>query len=279
MARRDQVDVQRLNAPPQGISDLYHRIVRLDWHTLIGGALLVYLFINIIFGSIYYLLRDGLQPNDLGFLDSCFFSVHTFSTVGYGSVVPKSLSVNLVTVLETFIGLVFMALLTGLFFSKFSRPTAKFIFTDKMLVTNHRGKLALLFRIANSRSNRVMDAQITLTAIYDEITPEGISYRRLEDLTLDRGHTPIFILSFTCAHFIEPGSLSEKLISQLKNGSKVEFLVSIRGLDDTFGQTIHQSSLYSYARIQEGGQFEDFLHIGADGSRTVNFHHFDKIKN
>ena len=38
------------------------------------------------------------------------------------------------------------------------------------------------FRVANVRSNRVMDASMTLVALHTEHSAEGISYRRIEDL-------------------------------------------------------------------------------------------------
>jgi inward rectifier potassium channel len=272
------IAVQKRNAPHAWLDDTYYRLIRLKWHYLIAATFGFYIGCNLIFGSIYYLFRDGLRPSDLSFLDCCFFSVHTFSTVGYGSISPVSLSVNLLTTLETFVGLIFMALLTGLFFSKFAQPSARFIFTNKFLFTKHYGRNALIFRVANIRSNRVMDAEVKVTALYDEINNEGILYRRLEELPLERAHTPIFLLSLTCVHFVEAGSRSEDMLARLKRGENVEFLVSVRGLDETFGQTIYSTAMYRAADLVEGGQFADILTIHADGTRIIDFSEFDKMK-
>jgi inward rectifier potassium channel len=278
MARQDPFKIIRLNAPTQGLADVYYQLLRVKWRYLLGGAFFFYVGINVVFGAVYYNFRAGLNPANLSFLECCFFSVHTFSTVGYGSVAPVSLVVNLITVFETFIGLVSIAMLTGLFFSKFSQPSARFIFTNKLLVTDHMGQSALVFRIANIRSNRVMDADVNLTALYDHRTPEGVHYRRLVDLSLERSRTPIFALSFTCAHMFEKDSFTSTLLQKIKSGENVQFLASIRGLDDTFGQTIHLTKMYESKDLQEGGQFKDILSVDSQGVRTINFANFDALQ-
>jgi inward rectifier potassium channel len=278
MARPNNLRIEKRNVPPDGLIDLYYRLLRLRWIYLLSVAFLVYIGVNLFFGLIFFSLHSGLNPPNLGFWDCCFFSVHTFSTVGYGSISPVSIPVHLVTVIETFIGLVFMALLTGLFFSKFSQPSARFLFTEKILLSTHQGRPALIFRVANVRSNRVMDAEISLTTLFDEVTKEGVPFRRLEDLLLERDHTPVFALSFTAVHYIEPGSLAEKLLAVQAKGENVEFLASVRGLDDTFGQTIHSTKLYSRHDTHRGGQFEDILNVLPEGPRVVDFAKFNQFK-
>lgn len=278
MARENNFVIERKNAPRSWLVDNYYKLIRLSWSRLIVFTFLFYLGVNLIFGFLYFLLREGLNPPNLGFWQCYFFSVHTFSTVGYGNISPGTIGVDFVTVLEIFFGLLFMALLTGLFFSKFSQPTARFIFTDKILLTRHRGRKALLFRVANVRNNRVMDAQITMNALYNETTEEGITFRRIEDLPLDRSHTPTFVLSFTGAHFVEKGSFTESLLARARAGENVEFLISIRGLDDTFGQTIHASRVYGAEDLVEGGQFEDILSIKENRVRSVDFANFNRLK-
>lgn len=278
MADQNNYPIIRKNAPALGLPDLYYRLVRLKWLYLIGSTFVFYLAVNLCFAILYYWMRAGLRPSGMSFADSFLFSVHTFSTVGYDTFVPASVSVQWVTILEIFAGLVFLALLTGLFFSKFSQPSARFLFSQKILITQNHRKPAILFRIANARNNRVMDAEVTLTALFDEMSAEGIQYRRLEDLPLDRSKTPVFALSLTCAHFLAPGSSAEKLLARMAAGENIEFLISIRGLDDTFGQTIHATKVYRANQLARGGQFADILTIQSDGTRMIDFAKFNEIK-
>jgi inward rectifier potassium channel len=279
MSTRPSFAIETRNAPRAWLSDMYYRLVGLAWRYLLLEAFLFYGLINLFFGSLYYLLRDGLKPQGLSFGECYFFSVHTFSTVGYGSIAPESAAVNLITVLEIFCGLVSMALLTGLCFAKFSRPIARLVFTKHLLVTRYRGKRAILARLGNARSNTVMNAEVTLTVMYDEVTEEGIRYRRLEDLKLERSQTPIFILTMTVAHIIEPGSLGERLIECLDKKEKdVEFLLSVRGVDDTLGQTIHDMHVFTSASVVHGRQFEDVISTKPDDTVVIDYGKFHELK-
>jgi inward rectifier potassium channel len=249
------------------------------WSYLLLGAFVLYGLVNLAFGTVYYFLRDGLRPADLAFSDCFFFSVHTFSTVGYGGTVPVSLAVNGVTVIETFCGLVAMAMLTGLFFAKFSRPSARFLFSKPLLVTKYREKRTLLARVANARVNSVMNAEFRLTLTYDEVTPEGIKFRRLEELPLERSSTPVFTLSMTVAHFIEPGSRGEQMLTCLQKKEKnVEFLLSVRGVDDTLGQEIHDMHLYQQDAIIFDRQFADVLSARDNGVVEIDFAKFHDLR-
>lgn len=276
--KNENIKIRRVNAANH-VTDIYHRLVRMRWSVFISLALLYYFLVNLTFGSAYYFFKDGLNPSGLAFKDCFFFSIHTFSTVGYGSIYPSSLMVHWITAIEIFLGIVSTALLTGLFFAKFSRPNSRFLFSEEILITKHRGRDAIVFRVANERSNLVMDASVSLVALYDEVTSEGIRYRRIADLELERSRTPIFSLSFTRVHYLEKDSFSSSIVAGMKEGKNSEFLVSLSGLDDTFGQTIHSYRIYRGNDMHWGGQFEDIIHIADDGVREIDFSKFDKIKN
>jgi inward rectifier potassium channel len=279
MSTRPSFSIETRNGPSRLLSDVYYRLVRLAWRYLLLQAFCFYLLVNLSFGAIYYFLRSGLRPEGLSFMECYFFSVHTFSTVGYGSIAPQSGAVNVITVLEIFCGLVSTALLTGLCFAKFSRPVARFMFSKHLLVTNHRGKRSIVARMANARTNTVMNAEVTLTVMFDEITSEGIRFRRLEDLPLERSRTPVFILTMTVAHNIEPGSLAESLLACLERNEKdVEFLLSVRGVDETLGQTIHDMHVFNSASVVHNRQFEDVMSEKPDGTVVIDYATFHELK-
>ena len=144
-------------------------------------------------------------------------------------------------------------------------------------MTRQDGRNALMFRVVNSRTNRVMDAYTSLTVLYDEVSLEGVRFRRFIDLPLARPHTPVFALSITCIHHFEPEGLTDQMIKRYQSGEGIEFYVSVKGLDDTFGQTIHADKTYRRSNLRFGGRFQDILSSDPDGSRTLDFANFDNV--
>lgn len=272
---QNRATIIRKNAPQSFWSDMYFHLVSLPWTKLLGLGFGTYLGVNLFFACVYFLLNEGLNPQGLGFLDCFFFSVQTFSTVGYGVISPNSAAVHFITMIEIFVGMMSMALTTGLIFSKFSKPSARFIFSDKLLLTMSDTKPSLVFRVANARSNQVMDANIALHVLYDEINPEGVRYRRFKPLILAKSHTPIFALSWTVVHHQDPES--QGLIDRLLRGENIEFVATINGVDETLGQNIHFSKMYRGGDIAQNRQFRDILSIDDEGRRVIDFHHFNEL--
>ena len=96
------------------------------------------------------------------FADLFFFSVETTSTVGYGDMHPQTMFGHLVATIENFVGLVLLAVMTGLVFARFSRPRARLIFARNPVITNHNGVPTLTFRVANARNSFISEATAKL---------------------------------------------------------------------------------------------------------------------
>jgi inward rectifier potassium channel len=187
--------------------DAYHYLVEASWPRLLLILLGLYLTVNSIFAGAYL-----LQPHSIGharpdsFLDAFFFSVQTMATIGYGTLVPRTRYANVLVVLETSVGILGLAMITGIIFSKFSRPTARVLFSQRAIVTRRDGMPCLLFRMANARATQIVDAQATVLLARSETTLEGEGVRRFYDLELSRQRNPIFALTWTAIHFIDEAS-------------------------------------------------------------------------
>src|ERR1700684_1503603 len=84
---------------------------------------------NLLFAGIYSLQPDAIANlNPPGYWGRFFFSVETFATVGYGDMHPQAPFAHVIASIEIFFGLMTLALLTGMMFARFSRPTARFLF-------------------------------------------------------------------------------------------------------------------------------------------------------
>lgn len=267
--------IERKNPPQNFFNDLYHYLIRMRWPLFVGFVLCLFLSLNGLFALLYY-----LQPDSLGleteFKTAFFFSVQTFSTVGYGHLNPQTDYADIVAAIEIFVGMVYMALTTGLFFSKFSLPKSKILFPDKILITKMNGEDALIFRIANARNNRIMDAEIALHFLYDEVTQEGVPLRRFEELPLVKNKTPLFSLSLLGIHSIAGGALAG-IREQEVLAKRIEFIISVKGVDETYGQSIHATKLYGPEEIHWGGKYADILSMDDPKHRKIDFSKFNQI--
>jgi inward rectifier potassium channel len=263
--------------------DLYHSMLALSWPGFLAFVLLVYLVINVVFATAYFICG----PMALGavsqvspfqrFLDTFFFSVQTFATIGYGKMTPETVVANIIVTLEAITGLLGFAIATGLLFARFSRPTARIVFSDRAVINAHDGIPTLLFRLANERFNQIAAAQVQLVLAIDEVTKEGESYRTLYDLDLERNNTPIFGLSWTVVHPITKESPLHGLTMKDLQDRQAEVLVSVSGVDETFMQTIYARFSYTYDEIVWNKRHADIL-SRCEGRLTVDMEHFHDVE-
>jgi len=222
----------------------YLRLLNTSWLRFLGEVLVAYVAVNTIFAAVYFSLGPGqLQgdyaPNAMGrFLNDFFFSAHTLTTVGYGNIAPRTLPANILSSIEALTGLLGIALATGLLFGRFSRPSARIAFSERMLVTPYQDGLSLQFRLVNLRPNVLVEAQGTLVLMTVE-GPPGAMTRKFETLKLERDGIYFLALTWTVVHPIDESSpLYGKTPEDLAR-LQAEFLILVKGFDDTFSQTVH----------------------------------------
>ena len=262
----------------RALEDLYHYMLTASWPiliVLIGGF---FFLANVIFALGYY-WDGGIENTHSGsFSDMFFFSVQTMATIGYGKMEPITLVSNILVAIEALFGLLGLAIMTGLTFAKFSRPTARVRFSRCAVIGPRDGKTSLVIRMANMRANRIVEAQINLTFARQEITLEGETIRRFYDLPTTRGRSPLFMLSWTAVHPITEDSPFFGQTAESLSPNSPEIVVSITGLDQTFSQTVHARHSYRPDEIVWGARFADVLKVRPDGTRYIDFAHFDDIE-
>ena len=245
--------------------DISHKLLSASWPQFLLILALGYFSVNLFFGAIYFMMGpEGLagikNREGLGFFLECFFfSVQTFSTIGYGQVHPSGILDNVVVSFQALTGLISVGVMSGLFFSRFVRPTSKVKFSEIALITNYLGKRSLIFRLANARFNQIVEAQITANFTYDAVTPEGETLRRWSEIKLVRSRSPLFVLSWLVIHEIDADSpLFNKSIEDLKK-MNAEVFVSVTGHDVSFSGTVHARFSYIPDEIVMDKQFADLI--------------------
>jgi inward rectifier potassium channel len=255
--------------------DAYHTLLTIPWPVFIGLMAAVFLAIHTTFALLYLADPGGItnaRPGDFG--DCFFFSVQTLGAIGYGELVPKSLYVRLVVTLETFIGLFNLAIATGLMFARFSRPTARIMFSNIAVVAPFEGVPSLMFRAANQRRNLVVEAEVNVSLVRNVVTAEGKIMRRFQDLQVVRARTPLFFLTWQVIHPINEASplFGETAASLVE--AQAEILVVMKGTDETFVSTIHARTSYIPDQIRFGQHLADIFGTDAEGHRTIDFTRF-----
>jgi inward rectifier potassium channel len=144
-------------------SDPYHIAIELSWKGFALAFVGLELGINIVF-ALLYLARPGCVANMRpgSFSDAFFFSLETLATVGYGTMAPAALYGHIVSAIEIVCGMVFSAIMTGVLFVRFSKPTPRILYAQQAVVTSHNCSPTLMVRIANGRMTLLTNATVRM---------------------------------------------------------------------------------------------------------------------
>jgi len=253
-------NVQRTGIRQTSTLNLYHFLLTMSWTQFLGLVLLLYFLSNIFFGLFYSFLGaeaivdTSTTPTTNIFLRGFFFSVQTFATIGYGTIHPVGFVPNLLVTVESYYSLLANALITGLVFARFSRPTAKIIFSETAVVAPYRNATGLMFRLVNSRKNQLIEvaAQVLLSRFIEQ---DGTMTRRFDLLKLERERVSFLPLAWTVVHPIDEKSPMFGLTQGDFEKSDVEILIVLSAMDETFAQTVHSRSSYKVNEIKFGYKF------------------------
>ena len=260
-------------------SDTYHQLLTLSWPRFLGYIGLVFIAVNILFAIAYLVGGDGIANARPGsFIDAFSFSVQTLATIGYGAMYPQSAYANLLVTIEVWLGMLTTAMATGLMFARFSRPTARVLFSRVAVICPYQGVPTLMFRVANQRSSWIVEAQVRVSLLLPtEITPEGHSMRRLCDLKLHRSQTPIMALTWSVMHPINEHSPLYGVDPETFSQWDSQLIVTLTGLDDTLSQTVHTRYTYTPDMIVQNMRFIDVVSTAPDKTRQVDYTHFHDV--
>jgi len=230
-----------------------------------------YFVINAIFALIYLSLgienihnaRTGTFLTD--FASAFYFSVQTFTTVGYGVLAPKGGVTSFVAAIEAFMGFMGFALATGLLYGRFSRPSAKLLFSNEAIIAPHKGRNALMFRMINRRSNILMELEARVMIKLEELDEQGEWRRTFSRLKLETDYIHFFPMNWTIVHVIDRESPLFNMSEEDMKAKKLEVLILIKAYDETFAQHIHARFSYTHQELKVGAKFERVFETEEDG--------------
>jgi inward rectifier potassium channel len=259
--------------------DPYHLLLTVPWMGFMGIVSAAYLSLNTLFALAYLAGSDclnGAQPGS--FWDAFFFSVQTLASIGYGAIHPKTFYANSIVTIESIASLLLVAVVTGLAFARFSRPIAKVLFSQFIIITTHNRQPTLMFRVANERHNFILEATAQIYLILDEVTAEGDFIRRIHELKLLRRRTPNLLLTWTIMHPINQASPLYGLTAEDLAQRHANISVLVGGVDETVAYTITARHVYATDEILFDYRFEDIIQNSANGDRLFDYGRFHQVQ-
>jgi inward rectifier potassium channel len=271
----------------------YHVLLTMPWWQFFLIGLGSYILANTLFATAYMACgANALVSNAPGieqhpFLRAFFFSVETISTIGYGNVVPTGIAANLVVTVEALAGLTGFAMVTGLLFARFSRPTARVLFSRHAVIAPYQNGSALEFRVANARSNELIEVSAkVMFSRFEQV--DGVRTRRYYPLPLERDGVVFLPLTWTVVHPIDENSPMRGETAESMLGSRAEVLVLLKAFDETFSTQVQTRTSFTPDELIWGARFanafmtdavERFVNnSGTDRKVAIDMRLFDKIE-
>lgn len=263
---------------------LYQYLIYASWFKFIFFTLTAYFITNCIFALCYYFIGvKHLSGVTLGtefenFSQAFFFSAQTITTVGYGSISPIGTVTNLIAAFEAVLGLLGFALAASIMYGRFSKPSSKLKYSKNALIVDKDGKKELHFRIANKRTNILMEMEAkVLVKMIDVGKGKGFnrSFYRL-DLEIDAIH--FFPLNWTIVHKINEKSPLYNISEEDLKERDTEVLILIKGFDDSFSQYVHSRHSYNHNEIVWNATFTKAYFTDEEGVTKLDLDMLDEYE-
>jgi inward rectifier potassium channel len=256
-------------------TDFSHRCMTASWPAFVGGAATVFVAFNAFFAFFYWIGDQPISNVPGGaYIDYLYFSIETLSTAGYGDMHPQTHYGHFVATVELFTGIFSMSVMTGLVFARFSRPSARLLFAENPVISDHEGEPTLMIRLANERHNIISNANARLWLFKNIVSKEGLSFRRFYELPLSRNESPALALSWTLFHVIDETSPLYGLNAEDLETNNIALVVVVSGYDVVAAQTVHARKSYDHPDIRIGHRYAEILDTTEDGRLRVDYGRF-----
>lgn len=281
MRHDGSVNVVRLGHGFWQSLNVYQHLLTMSWPRFLASVVGLYLVANVLFATLYLVAGPGAIRGgdpDAPWHNAFFFSVQTIATIGYGQMTPQGTVANALVALEALTGLMGFALITGILFARFSRPSALILRSRVAIVAPYGRGTGLMFRIANGRTSQLIDVKLVVTYSGMERTGDGRLVRRFRQLSLERDQVALLPTQWVVVHPIDEKSPFAHRTQEDILAADPEVFVTVSALDETFSQTVHARFSYADEEIVHGAKFVDLFGTTADGVLTVDLARLSEIE-
>ena len=253
----------------------YHTMINMSGIKFMFIILSFYIIINFVFAWIYFGIGleylQGIDPSDskwVQFGQAYFFSAQTFTTVGYGHISPTGFLTSALSSVEALLGLLSFAIATGLFFGRFSKPTAFLKFSDNALISPYKDGYALMLRTVPYKNTNFTDAEAKMT-LGLSIEENGTLTNQFYTLEMEMNKINSLTLSWTLVHPITEESPFFQLTKEDFENMNGEIIVFIKTFDDMFSTVVAANTSYTFKELIYGAKFKPMYTRNNDNSKTI----------
>lgn len=253
----------------------YHTMINMSGIKFMFIILSFYIIINFVFAWIYFGIGleylQGIDPSDskwVQFGQAYFFSAQTFTTVGYGHISPTGFLTSALSSVEALLGLLSFAIATGLFFGRFSKPTAFLKFSDNALISPYKDGYALMLRTVPYKNTNFTDAEAKMT-LGLSIEVNGTLTNQFYTLEMEMNKINSLTLSWTLVHPITEESPFFQLTKEDFENMNGEIIVFIKTFDDMFSTVVAANTSYTFKELIYGAKFKPMYTRNNDNSKTI----------
>lgn len=239
-----------------------------------------YFLVNFVFASIYYLVGiehlngiNAVRAIDK-FGQAFFFSIQTYTTVGYGHISPSGFMTSFIASIEALFGLLSFAIATGLFYGRFSKPKAHIVFSENAIIAPFNGGTALMLRLTPYKNTNLTDAEARMT-MGIHIEEDGKMVNKFYTLDLELQKVGSLTLSWTLVHPITEDSPFYQMSEKDIKSTLGEVIVFIKVFDDMYSTTVVKRASYTFDEIVYGAKFLPMFTRSQDNNKTLL--HIDKL--
>ena len=253
-----------------GIRDIFRYLTEIPWPKFFLLLFCGYVVINVFFTIIYLICGfeniAGIDPkNGNVYFQAFFFSIQTFTTVGYGTLAPLGVATQTVAAIEAFVGFMSFSLATGLLYGRFSRPTSRIVFSDHILYSKHKDGYSFKLKLANERDTVLLEAEAKIIATFDEVDEKGDITKRYFRPVLEIDHIDLMPFTWTLVHYIDNDSPFFGMDKDDLLKANVEFLIMFKAYSEVFGTYIHTRKSYTEEDIIWNKNFRKIFNPNAHG--------------
>lgn len=268
-------------------NNIYSKLINISWWKFLLLVFIFYFSINLLFALIYYYFclphLSGIisGSNWQNFQEAYFFSAQTLTTVGYGRISPTGFFTNTLAATEALIGILTLAINTGLLYARFVKPKAHIKFSQNAIIAPFKSGKALMLRLAPIKNASLSNITVRATASLMLPDDTGKNLNKFFNLPLQIETLDTFVTTWTIVHVIDLESPLWELNSDQMKKLELEILVYIRAYDEDFSSTVVKRTSYTADEIVYGAKFTPAFYEDPDGNGTIvehkKFHHFERV--
>lgn len=268
------MDLKRLKETIQNTASsiLSHRII-----IAVLKGIAIYFVITLVFGLLYYFFdsldfRYAPGINTFHFLDYIYFSAVTFTTIGYGDIVPKAGAGHLIVFIESCFELTFFPVFGGYIAYKFLQRPNDILLTDNFFIRYRNERIFLSFRVGNKGKN-LIDCTATVEFIQIANNVKRTLYRR-------EINAPLVEMTWYLEIRLD-GDENTPALQQLKtliaNPETSLIRTTVSGYDSNSGNLVHVFKYYTMDKSVYGAKFSDVYEWEGVNRSEPDWTQFNKV--